>query len=67
MSIRTSTQVSASDRLVMAAMAAGAMFIAGYTVMRVSLDAGVQAPAASATAEVNVVPSEGTLWSDFGG
>ncbi len=67
MSTRTSSQVSASDRLMMAALAAGAMFVAGYTVVRVSLDVSATVPASSAAAEVNVVPSEGTLWSDFGG
>ena len=67
MSTRTSSQVSANDRLMMAVLAAGAMFVAGYTVMRVSLGANAAAPASSNAAEVNVVPSEGTLWGDFGG
>lgn len=67
MSTRTSSQVSASDRLMMAVLATGAMFVAGYTVVRVSLDASAPAPVSSTAAEVNVVPSEGTLWGDFGG
>ena len=50
----------------MAVLAAGAMFVAGYTVVRVSLASDAAVPASTA-AEVNVVPSEGALWGDFGG
>lgn len=67
MSTRTSSQVNSADRLFITAMAVGAMFVAGYTVVRVSLSANAAAPTVSPSAQVNVVPSEGTLWSDFGG
>ena len=60
-----STQTSSLDKALTASLAAIAMFIAGYTVVRVSL---TQQPATTATnADVNltVTPHEAELWADF--
>ena len=60
-----STQTSSLDKALTASLAAIAMFIAGYTVVRVSL---AQQPATTATgADVNltVTPHEAELWADF--
>ncbi|MBE9033371.1 hypothetical protein IQ266_26915 [filamentous cyanobacterium LEGE 11480] len=58
----TSTQVSAQERALISLMAAGAMFVAGYTVVRVNL--AQNEPATPANVITNVVPGEGTLWAD---
>ena len=59
----STTQVSSLDKALMASLAALAMFVAGYTVVRVSL----AQPAAEGTGDVttNVIPHEAELWSDL--
>ncbi|MEB3231518.1 MAG: hypothetical protein VKJ64_10945 [Leptolyngbyaceae bacterium] len=62
MTYNTTTQVSGADRVVVSLLAAGMMFVTGYTAVRVSL----AQPAADydASVQINVVPHEGTLWAD---
>jgi len=64
MTYNSSTQTSSLDKAVMGLFAAGAMFVLGYTVVRVSL----AQPAAESTAANNdievVIPHQGALWAD---
>ncbi len=59
-----STQTSSLDKALTASLAAIAMFIAGYTVVRVSL-----AQPANTVTETNVtttvIPHQAELWADF--
>ncbi len=58
-----STQTSSLDKALIAGLAALAMFVVGYTVVRVSL---VQPAADSSTDVTNtVIPHEAELWSDL--
>lgn len=59
--------LSGADRAIAALFAAGVMFVAGYTLVRVSLaqDATVQDTTAQGTSVIApVVPHEATLWAD---
>ena len=58
----TSLQVSAQERALMGLMAAGAMFVAGYTIVRANLS--LSEPQIAQDTLVNAVPGEGTLWAD---
>ncbi|MBT9311662.1 hypothetical protein [Leptothoe kymatousa] len=57
-----SSQTSSLDKAVMASLAALAMFVAGYTVVRVSL---AQPVASNADAADIVIPHEAELWADL--
>lgn len=58
-----STQTSSLDKALTASLAALAMFVVGYTVVRVSL----AQPVADSGADVTntVIPHEAELWSDL--
>lgn len=57
-----STQTSSLDKALTASLAAIAMFIAGYTAVRVSL---AQPASTAADANLTVTPHEAELWADF--
>ena len=60
MTYNTNTHAADSDRVVLSLFAAGIMFVAGYTAVRVSLS---QAESYDPTVQTNVIPHEGELWS----
>ncbi|MEM8810684.1 MAG: hypothetical protein AAF921_23575 [Cyanobacteria bacterium P01_D01_bin.44] len=61
-SAQTSGHLSGADRAIAALFAAGIMFIAGYTLVRVSL---AQSATPQDASVINpVVPHEATLWAD---
>ena len=66
-STSTRTTTSGTGQAITSLYVAGIMFILGYTVVRAGL-AEADAPLAdSSGAKIQmVVPSEGTLWADFG-
>lgn len=69
MSYNTSTRVSTTDQAIAGLLAAGVMFILGYTVVRTSLAHTAIQQGIETTSEADVtvtVPGEGTLWADFG-
>lgn len=58
----SSSQASSLDKTLMASLAALAMFVAGYTAVRMSL----AQPAAADTDVTNtVIPHQAELWSDL--
>ncbi len=57
-----STQASSLDRVLTASLAALAMFVVGYTVVRVSL---AEPTASDADVTNTVIPHEAELWADF--
>ena len=59
-----STQTSSADRALTGVLAALVMFVAGYTVVRVSLAQPVTGANADAAATA-VIPHEAELWSDL--
>ena len=59
-----STQTSSLDKALTASLAAIAMFIAGYTVVRVSL-AQTGNAVTDANVENTVIPHQAELWADF--
>jgi len=62
MSYNTSTtQVSNADRAIAGLFAAGIMFVAGYTAVRMGLSQAVPQDASGINP---VVPHEATLWAD---
>ena len=65
MTYNTQTQTSNTGRAIAGLFVAGVTFILGYTVVRASLAERQVTTASDADVEV-VVPSEGTLWADFG-
>ena len=66
MTYNSAAQESGSDRVVLSLFAAGIMFVAGYTTVRVTM---AQSTSFDSSVQVNVVPHEATLWasdpSDF--
>ena len=64
MNYNSSAQTSSLDRAVTGLFAAGAMFVLGYTVVRVSLALPATAPAAANSDIEVVIPHEGALWAD---
>ncbi len=60
------SSLSVGDRWVAGLMAAGVTFIAGYTVVRVSL-MSTSTATLNDDVQQNVIPHEGELWKDFGG
>lgn len=59
---RTVSQASNLDRTLTATLAALAMFVAGYTVVRVSL---AQPVATDDNVTTTVIPHQAELWADF--
>ena len=67
MTYSSQTRTTGIDRAVTGLLVAGVTFVLGYTVVRASLAQSAQPVAAEEGANaVVVVPSEGTLWADFG-
>ena len=67
-SMRTLTQTTSTDRAIASVLVAGVTFILGYTVVRASLAQAEQASTTTTNSDPiqMAVPSEGTLWQDFG-
>ncbi len=63
MHLNNSDQSSSLDKTLGIIFAALITFIVGYTASRVFLSGN---SSADSTIELNVIPHEGTLWSDFG-
>ncbi|MEL6247870.1 MAG: hypothetical protein AAFY78_02740 [Cyanobacteria bacterium J06648_16] len=59
----SSTRVSGADRAIASLLAAGIMFVAGYTAVRMTLGQSV-ASGQDADVTYPVVPHEATLWAD---
>ena len=60
MTYNVASQESGSERVAMSLLAAGIMFVAGYTVVRVGF---AQATASDPNVQVNVVPHQAELWT----
>lgn len=64
---QTRTKTTSTDRAIAGLLVAGVTFVLGYTVVRASLAQSEQTTIVGDNADVEVVvPSEGTLWADFG-
>lgn len=63
MTYTSASQSSSSERVAMSMLAAGIMFVAGYTVVRVGF-AQPTASNADSNVQVNVVPHHAALWTD---
>lgn len=61
MTYTSASQSSGSERIAMSMLAAGIMFVAGYTVVRVGF---AQPTATDSTVQTNVVPHQAALWTD---
>jgi len=61
MAYNTTTQASGSERLVLSLFAAGAMFVTGYTAVRVAM---AQPSSSNPAVQTNVVPHQSALWVD---
>ncbi len=59
------TQISVSDRLLAATLAAFSMFILGYTITRVYLSQ-VNTDSQANPSTSTVIPHQATLWSELG-
>lgn len=60
MTYNVASQESGSERVAMSLLAAGIMFIAGYTVVRVGFS---QPTASNPDVQVNVVPHQAQMWT----
>ncbi|NET09469.1 MAG: hypothetical protein F6K16_33135 [Symploca sp. SIO2B6] len=61
MTYNTVAQESGSDRVILSLFAAGIMFVAGYTAVRVTM---AQSTSFDPSVQVNVIPHEATLWAN---
>ena len=64
MGTQVRNDIAASDRIIMGCLAGMIMFIAGYTVSRVTLSQ--TSPAGNLAAENTVIPHQGEMWRAFG-
>ena len=62
MTYSSASQSSSSERVAMSMLAAGIMFVAGYTVVRVGF--AQETTPTDPTVQVNVVPHQSALWTD---
>ncbi len=68
MTYNTSTRTSGAGQAIAGVFVAGVMFVLGYTVVRASLAERVQTPVVAGDNDAiqMAIPSEGTLWAEFG-
>ena len=62
MTYSSASQESGSERVAMSLLAAGIMFVAGYTVVRVGF--AQQTAPTDPSVQVNVVPHQAAMWND---
>ena len=62
MTYSSASQESNSERVAMSLLAAGIMFIAGYTVVRVGF--AQQGTTTDPAVQTNVVPHQSAMWTD---
>ena len=63
MTYTSASQDSKSEQIAMSLLAAGIMFVAGYTVVRVGF-AQQSTVATDSLEQVNVVPHQSAIWTD---
>ena len=62
MTYSSASQESSSERVAMSLLAAGIMFVAGYTVVRVGF--AQQGATSEPAVQTSVVPHQSALWTD---
>ncbi|MEM9218369.1 MAG: hypothetical protein AAGD25_29015 [Cyanobacteria bacterium P01_F01_bin.150] len=62
MTYSSASQSSTSERVAMSMLAAGIMFVAGYTVVRVGF--AQETTPTDSTTQVNAIPHQAALWTD---